>query len=223
MKRSSLRRTGAAGAALIALTLGLAACGDDSDSGSSAGDETTAAAATPTDPMTSTDASTAGDAGTQTFGAACDAIPKDGKGSFNGMVSDPVATAASNNPLLSTLVTAVGAVPGLADTLNAAPALTVFAPTNDAFGKIPEKDLKAVLADQGTLSTILSHHVVGEQLGPDQLAGEHETLNGDMVTIEGDADSGFTVDGAAASVICGNIPTKNATVYVIDSVLMPTK
>jgi uncharacterized surface protein with fasciclin (FAS1) repeats len=223
MKRSSLRRTGAAGAALIAMTLGLAACGDDSDSGSSASDETTAAAATPTDPMTSTDASMTDDAGTQTFGPACDAIPKDGKGSFNGMVTDPVATAASNNPLLSTLVTAVGAVPGLADTLNAAPALTVFAPTNDGFGKIPEKDLKAVLADQATLTAILSHHVVGEQLGPDQLAGEHETLNGDMLTIEGDADSGFTVDGAAASVICGNIPTKNATVYVIDSVLMPTK
>ena len=152
----------------------------------------------------------------------CSAIPTDGKGSFNGMVTDPVATAASNNPLLSTLVTAVGAVPGLADTLNAAPALTVFAPTNDAFGKIPEKDLNAVLADQATLTAILSHHVVGEQLGPDQLAGEHETLNGDTITIEGDTESGITVDGAAANVICGNIPTTNATVYVIDSVLMPT-
>lgn len=224
MYRRSLRRTGAAGAALIALTLGLAACGDDSDSGSSASDETTAAAATPTaTPTTSPSESSTSDAGAQTFGPACDAIPKDGKGSFNGMVTDPVATAASNNPLLSTLVSAVGAVPGLADTLNAAPALTVFAPTNDAFGKIPEKDLNAVLADQATLTAILSHHVVGEQLGPDQLAGEHKTLNGDTITIEGDADSGFTVDGGAANVICGNIPTKNATVYVIDSVLMPTK
>ncbi len=221
MNRSSLRRTGAAGAALIALTLGLAACGDDADSGSSASDETTAAAATPSDPMNAEPA--AEDAGAQTFGPACDAIPKDGKGSFNGMVTDPVATAASNNPLLSTLVTAVGAVPGLADTLNAAPALTVFAPTNDAFGKIPAKDLDAVLADQAVLAAILSHHVVGEQVGPDALAGEHETLNGDMISIEGDAEAGFTVDGAAANVICGNIPTKNATVYVIDSVLMPTK
>jgi uncharacterized surface protein with fasciclin (FAS1) repeats len=221
MNRSSLRRAGAAGAALIALTLGLAACGDDADSGSSASDDTSAAAA-PADGMT-TEPAMADDAGAEVFGPACDAIPKDGKGSFNGMVTDPVATAASNNPLLSTLVTAVGEVPGLADTLNAAPALTVFAPTNDAFGKIPEKDLNAVLADQPTLTAILSHHVVGEQVGPDQLAGEHETLNGDTITIEGDADSGFTVDGAAANVICGNIPTKNATVYVIDSVLMPTK
>ena len=84
------------------------------------------------------------------------------------MVTDPVATAASNNPLLTTLVAAVTAVPGLADTLNAAPALTVFAPTDDAFAKIPEKDLNAVLADQATLTAILSHHVVGEQLDPDQ-------------------------------------------------------
>jgi len=219
---SSLRRTGAAGAALIALTMGLAACGDDASSGSSAGDDTSSApSSAPADDMTAEAAMD--DAGADVFGPACDAIPKDGKGSFNGMVTDPVATAASNNPLLSTLVTAVGAVPGLADTLNAAPALTVFAPTNDAFGKIPADDLKAVLADQATLTAILSHHVVGEQLGPDQLAGEHETLNGDMITIEGDAESGFTVDGAAANVICGNIPTKNATVYVIDSVLMPTK
>ena len=220
MNRSSLRRTGAAGVALIALSLGLAACGDDADSGSSASDDTSSSAAAPADDTT---AEPAMDAGADTFGPACDAIPKDGKGSFNGMVTDPVATAASNNPLLSTLVTAVGAVPGLADTLNAAPALTVFAPTNDAFGKIPEEDLKAVLADQATLTAILSHHVVAEQLGPDQLAGEHETLNGDTITIEGDAEAGFTVDGAAANVICGNIPTKNATVYVIDSVLMPTK
>ena len=139
------------------------------------------------------------------------------------MVTDPVATAASNNPLLTTLVAAVTAVPGLADTLNAAPALTVFAPTDDAFAKIPEKDLNAVLADQATLTAILSHHVIGEQLDPTAIAGEHETLNGDTVTVEGDTDAGLTVDGGTANVICGNIPTKNATVYVIDSVLMPTK
>ena len=221
MNRSSLRRTGAAGVALIALSLGLAACGDDSDSGSSASNDTSASASAPADDMSADEAMD--DAGADTFGPGCSAIPQDGKGSFNGMVTDPVATAASNNPLLTTLVAAVTAVPGLADTLNAAPALTVFAPTDDAFAKIPEKDLNAVLADQATLSAILSHHVVGEQVGPDQLAGEHETLNGDTITIEGDAEAGFTVDGATANVICGNIPTKNATVYVIDSVLMPTK
>ena len=123
------------------------------------------------------------------------------------MVTDPVATAASNNPLLKTLVAAVGAVAGLGDTLNAAPALTVFAPTDDAFAKIPEKDLKAVLADKATLTAILSHHVVGEQLGPDQLAGEHETLNGDTVTSRATRSPASRSTGAA-NVICGNIPTK---------------
>jgi uncharacterized surface protein with fasciclin (FAS1) repeats len=215
----SLLRTGAAGAAVIALSMGLAACGDDSSSGSSASDDTSASAASPAGDTNDT----ADDAGADTFGPGCSAIPQDGKGSFNGMVTDPVATAASNNPLLTTLVSAVGAVPGLADTLNAAPALTVFAPTDDAFKKIPEKDLNAVLADQATLTAILSHHVVGEQLDPTSVVGDHQTLNGDTVTVEGDAQSGLTVDGGAANVICGNIPTKNATVYVIDSVLMPTK
>ncbi len=221
MNRSSLRRTGATGAALIFLSLGLAACGDGADSESSAGDDTSSSAAAPADDTTTEAAMD--DAGAEVFGPACDAVPKDGKGSFNGMVTDPVATAASNNPLLTTLVAAVTAVPGLADTLNAAPALTVFAPTDDAFAKIPEADLNAVLADQATLTAILSHHVVGEQLDPTAVGGEHETLNGDMVTVDGDTEAGLTVDDGAANVICGNIPTKNATVYVIDSVLMPTK
>jgi uncharacterized surface protein with fasciclin (FAS1) repeats len=224
MNRSSLRRTGAVGAAVIALSMGLAACGDDSDSGSTAGDDTSAAS-TPSDDASSDAATSASpmadDAGEGTFGPGCDAIPTDGKGSFNGMVTDPVATAASNNPLLTTLVTAVGAVPGLGDTLNAAPALTVFAPTNDAFGKIPEADLKAVLADQAMLTAILSHHVVGEQLDPQSVVGDHDSLNSDTVTVTGDAESGMKVEGA--NVICGNIKTKNATVYVIDSVLTPTK
>ena len=138
MNRSSLRRTGAAGAALIALTLGLAACGDDADSGSSASDDTTSSAAAPADDMSAEPAMATTPAPTPSAPAAT-AIPKDGKGSFNGMVTDPVATAASNNPLLTTLVAAVTAVPGLADTLNAAPALTVFAPTNDAFARSPRR------------------------------------------------------------------------------------
>jgi uncharacterized surface protein with fasciclin (FAS1) repeats len=222
MNRSSLRRTGAVGAAVIALSMGLVACGDDADSGGTASDETTSAAPSPTDDTNadSTSASPmADDAGAGTFGPGCDAIPKDGKGSFNGMVTDPVATAASNNPLLTTLVSAIGAVPGLADTLNAAPALTVFAPTNDAFAKIPEADLKKVLADEATLTAILSHHVVGERLDPQAVVGEHDSLNNDTVTVTGDAESGMKVEGA--NVICGNIQTKNATVYGIDSVLMP--
>lgn len=216
MKLQTLRRTGVAAAA-ITLTLGLAACSSEDDDSTTASDsgETTSESSAPMDEET-TEAAAGAEA--QTFGDACSAVPTDGPGSFDGMVQDPVATAASNNPLLETLVTAVGAVDGLADTLNSAEALTVFAPTNDAFAAIPEKQLQAVLKDQKQLATILQHHVVAGQLDPDAVVGEQETLNKDTVTVEGDTD-GMTVDGA--NVLCGNIPTANATVYVIDQVLMP--
>ena len=110
----------------------------------------------------------------------------------------------------------------LVDTLNGAEALTVFAPTDDAFSAIPEKDLNAVLADKETLTAILTHHVIGEQLDPEAVVGEQDTLNGDTLTIEGDTD-GMTVQNGdtPANVLCGNIPTANATVYVVDAVLMP--
>jgi uncharacterized surface protein with fasciclin (FAS1) repeats len=204
--RSSVRR--ATGLAAIALTasFSLAACSDDSDDSNSSANDTSSAAAT------------SDDAGANVFGDACSAVPTSGKGSFNGMVNDPVATAASNNPLLGTLVAAVTAA-DLGDTLNGAEALTVFAPTDDAFKKIPEADLNAVLADKATLTKILTHHVIGERLDPEAVVGEHETLNKDSVTVEGDT-KGMTVDGA--NILCGNIPTANATVYVIDSVLMPS-
>ena len=108
---------------------------------------------------------------------------------------------------------------GLVDTLNSAEALTVFAPTDDAFAAIPKKDLNALLADKETLTTVLTHHVVGERLSPEDVAGEHETLAGDMLTVEGEGED-FTVD-ATRAVVCGNVQTANATVYVVDQVLMP--
>ena len=66
---------------------------------------------------------------------------------------------------------------------------------------------------------MLTHHVVAGQPRPEAVAGEHETLAGDTITVEGSGE-GMTVEGATA-VVCGNIPTANATVYVIDSVMMP--
>jgi uncharacterized surface protein with fasciclin (FAS1) repeats len=155
----------------------------------------------------------------QPFGAACAAVPKDGKGSFNGMATDPVATAASNNPVLSTLVTAVKAA-GLVDTLNSAPAVTVFAPTNDAFAKIPADTLNKVLADKETLTKILTNHVVAGKIAPNQLAGDHKTLAGTTLTVKGSGEM-FTVGKENANVVCGNVMTANATVYIVDSVLMP--
>lgn len=203
----NLRRTGSAALLLGTLSLSLMACGSD-DSGSSAAPE-----------KSDSSSSAAMNAGADTFGPGCKLIPKDGAGSFNGMATAPVATAASANPLLETLVAAVGAA-DLGDTLNSADAITVFAPTNDAFGKIPKDALDGVLADKALLTTILTHHVVAGQLSPDELAGTHETLAGDQITVKGSGEK-FTVGKENAAVLCGNIPTANATVYVIDTVLMP--
>jgi uncharacterized surface protein with fasciclin (FAS1) repeats len=219
--KSMKTRTGLVALA-IALPLSLAACSSSSDAAPSGG--STPAASTPADTMSSTPSDTMSssasmDAASAVFGPDCQAVPKDGKGSFNGMATDPVATAASNNPLLSTLVTAVKQA-GLVDTLNSAPEITVFAPVNDAFAKIPAADLKKVLADKPTLTKILTNHVVAGKLSPDQLAGDHKTLAGTTITVKGSGEN-FTVGKADAKVICGNVPTANATVYIIDGVLMP--
>lgn len=220
MKLQTLRRTGGVATAAIALSLTLAACGsEDEDTTASSSDETSAA----TEEEAPAEEPAEASAADQVFGDGCAAVPTDGAGSFDGMVMDPVATAASNNPLLSTLVTAVGEA-DLGGTLNDAPELTVFAPVNDAFAAIPEDQLNSILADKALLTKILTHHVVGGQLDPAAVVGEQETLNKDTLTIEGD-ETGMTVsDGTVdANVICGNVPTANATVYIIDAVLAGAK
>jgi len=154
-----------------------------------------------------------------TFGAACSAVPATGAGSFQGMATAPVATAASNNPVLSTLVTAVTAAK-LGDTLNGAKDITVFAPTNDAFAAMDKATLDSAMADpSGLLSKVLTYHVVQGRLTPEMLAGTHKTLNGADLTVEGSGQD-FTVNGKAM-VVCGNVQTANATVYIIDGVLLP--
>jgi uncharacterized surface protein with fasciclin (FAS1) repeats len=205
---SSLRRTGAGAALALCLASGLAACGND-DSTTTAADSNMSHS-----PM----ASHSPMGGAHTFGSACSAIPKTGMGSLSGMAEDPVATAASHNPLLSTLVTAVTKA-GLVDTLNGASGLTVFAPTNAAFAALPKKELASVLADKKLLTEVLTHHVVSGQLDPMHVTGSHTTLNKDAVEVAGDEMHGMTVSGA--HVLCGNITTGNATVYVIDKVLLP--
>ncbi|MGW0193960.1 fasciclin domain-containing protein [Nonomuraea sp. NPDC003201] len=152
------------------------------------------------------------------FGPACSAVPTAGKGSFTGMAADPVATAASNNPALSTLVTAVKKA-GLVDTLNGADGITVFAPTNQAFAKIDKKTLAKVLADKKMLTAILTYHVVAGRKAPADLRrGSFTTLQGGKVTTHG---SGTTYKINNARVVCGDVATRNATVYIIDTVLMP--
>jgi len=211
----------AALAAVMALPLSLAACGDTANDGAAAPASSAAApssaASSPAMSPSASASSSASDASAP-FGSGCSAVPTSGKGSFDGMSQDPVATAASNNPALSTLVTAVKAA-GLVDTLNNAENITVFAPTNDAFKKIPAADLKKVLNDKKTLTAILTGHVTSPKLAPADLAGDHTSLAKTTIKVTGSGED-FKVDGSA-NVVCGNVQTANATVYIIDSVLLP--
>ncbi|MFH8259281.1 fasciclin domain-containing protein [Streptomyces roseolus] len=215
MNSLKFRRTAIAVVAAAALPFSLAAC---SDSGS----DTKAAPTTAADDQAKTETSTPSEepmTDDQPFGPACAGVPKEGAGSFDGMAKDPVATAASNNPALSTLVTAVKQA-GLVDTLNNAENITVFAPTNDAFAKIPKADLDKVLADKATLTKILTYHVVGQKLAPAQLEnGSFETLQKGMITTKGSGQD-YTVNDTS-KVVCGNVKTANANVYIVDTVLMP--
>ncbi|MFI5494630.1 fasciclin domain-containing protein [Actinoplanes sp. NPDC051859] len=208
------RFTAVAAAALF--TTSLAACGGDKESDTATPPAAPMTTTTTAAPMTSTQAM---DGMMMNFGAGCSAVPTDSSnpGSFAAMAKEPVATAASGNPVLSTLVGAVKQA-GLVDSLNTAEALTVFAPANSAFDKIPAKDLKKVLADKKMLTSVLTYHVVPGKLAPEDLAGSHKTLQGDEVKVTG-SGTDFKVGGA--SVVCGNVQTANATVYIIDSVLMP--
>ena len=201
------------------LTMGLAACSSGS-SGTSAS-SSSAASAKPSSSSSSMmpSAMPSGSTTAMNFGSGCASVPKSGAGSFSGMSTAPVATAASANPVLSTLVTAVKQA-GLVDTLNSAKDITVFAPANSAFAKIPASTLKSVLANKAELTKILTYHVASGRYTPAMLATGKpiKTLEGGTVTPAGSGTS-FTVNGA--HVVCGNVQTANATVYIIDTVLMP--
>ncbi|HKP40291.1 fasciclin domain-containing protein [Mycobacterium sp.] len=144
-----------------------------------------------------------------------------GPGSVTGMAQDPVAVAASNNPLLTTLTAAVSGKlnpnVNLVDTLNGSE-FTVFAPTDAAFAKIDPATIDKLKTDSNLLTSILTYHVVPGQASPAQVTGMHKTVQGDEVTVTG---SGNTLKANNANVVCGGVRTANATVYLIDTVLMP--
>jgi uncharacterized surface protein with fasciclin (FAS1) repeats len=191
--------------ALAAGTLALAACSTAESPSNAAPPPTAVPTTAPADPSAP-------------FGPGCAGLPASGPGSAEAIADQPVATAAAQNPQLSTLVSAVGAA-GLADTLNQAEAITIFAPTNDAFAKIPEATLKGVLADKKALTDILTYHVVPERrTSADLDTGSFTTLQGGTITTMADGDT-FTANDAR--IVCGNLKTRNAVVHVIDTVLMP--
>ena len=215
----SIKKLATTGAVVAALSL-TAACG--SDSGSDDADTTPAADSS----SATTDDSMGDDAAAGLVGPACDdyakAVP-DGAGSVEGMSKDPVAVAAGNNPMLKTLTAAVSGQLNpkvdLVDTLNG-DEFTVFAPVDDAFAKLPKKTVAALSKPAGakTLTTVLTYHVVPGQMAPSEITGMQKTVQGGSVDVTGSGDN-LKVNGA--NVLCGGVQTANATVYLIDQVLMP--
>ncbi|MGY1643994.1 fasciclin domain-containing protein [Geodermatophilus sp. SYSU D00703] len=215
MKRTPSRRALLAAVAALAVPLG--ACG----SGDSAPADDPAAERPPAPVATTTAAPVTGP-----IGAACAALPAEGESSVAGMADDPLATAAGNNPLLTHLTTSVQTAM-LVDSLNTTEDITVLAPLNEAFEAVPPEEIAALQSDTARLTAVLTHHVIAGRLGPEELAGTHATLAGDEVTVEGSGEL-FTVSadqtlvGAEdATVLCGNLQTANATVYLVDEVLAP--
>ncbi|HEX4393601.1 MAG TPA: fasciclin domain-containing protein [Mycobacterium sp.] len=145
----------------------------------------------------------------------------DGPASVSGMSQDPVAVAASNNPELTTLTAAVSGQlnpqVNLVDTLNSGQ-YTVFAPTDAAFSKLPVATINELKTNSDMLKSILTYHVVPGQLSPAQVDGSHPSVQGAPVNVTG-SGSGLKVNNAG--LVCGGVPTANAQVYMIDTVLMP--
>ena len=208
----TLKKTTMTIAAVSALAL-TAACGGEESGGGSSGEASATASA---------------DAAADLVGPACadyaKAVP-DGAGSVEGMAQDPVAVAASNNPLLTTLTAAVSGQlnpkVNLVDTLNN-DEFTIFAPVDQAFNKLPKKTINQLAKPKKAtkLTNILTYHVIPGRISPSDIDGEQETVNGKTVKVAGSGDQ-ITVNDA--NVVCGGVQTANATVYLIDTVLMPGK
>jgi uncharacterized surface protein with fasciclin (FAS1) repeats len=217
-----MKKYSAALAVVAALSLTAACGGDDTGDTDTGSTENSAPEETPSEEPAEEEAAPAGNL----VGPGCEdyaAQVPDGAGSVEGMSQDPVAVAASNNPLLTTLTAAVSGElnpdVNLVDTLNN-DEFTVFAPVDDAFAQLPKKTVNQLSTPEGaeTLSTVLTYHVVPGQIAPDEIAGMQDTVQGGTVEVTGEGDN-LQVNGA--NVICGGVETANATVYLIDGVLMP--
>jgi uncharacterized surface protein with fasciclin (FAS1) repeats len=213
-----LRRTIAVSAASLSVTLVLSSCsGSKNPSSSSASSTPPASSSSASSPASSSSSSAAASA---LFGPGCSTLGLT-DAALAPAAQAPVGTVAAGVPFLSNVVAAANAG-GLTATLNAAPALTVFAPVDDAFKKEPPAQLQALLTDpkqKAVLVATLKYHVLGQTVTKADLAGKHKTLEGAQLEIAGTGDS-YTVNGTA-KILCGGIQTKNAVVYLIDTVLHP--
>jgi uncharacterized surface protein with fasciclin (FAS1) repeats len=209
--KNATSRTGAAVTSVIAgaLALTAAACGS-----SSPGAAPAASGASSTHHSMASHSAAA----SATFGPDCAMVPATGMGSMHGMSMDPLVTAASHNPLLTTLAADVKTA-GLTGELNSMGTITVFAPANTAFAKLPASAM-TMMHSKAELAKILKYHVVSGRITPAELASGmmFKTLEGSQLKT---SKMGNTYEVNNAAVTCGNLHTANATVYVIDTVLMP--
>src|ERR1700742_4232289 len=212
------RKTLAVGFAALA-ALGFSACSSTkTDSGQQSSAQPMSSSAAPA--MTGATAAPASDL----VGYGCAdyaSMHPHGPASVAGMAQDPVASAASNNPMLSTLTAALSGKlnpnVNLVDTLNNGQ-YTVFAPTNAAFDKLPAATIDKLKTDAPLLKSILTYHVVQGQFSPAKVDGTRATLQGANSTVSGQGNDLKIND---AGLVCGGVHTANATVYMIDTVLMP--
>jgi len=219
MQHTHHPRLAAAGVTVLA-AIAMTACSNDSTSSSTPPPATSSMSSA----SSAMPAMGSASAGSELVGPGCSSYAQQvptGPGSVAGMAADPVAVAASNNPMLTTLTAALSGKLNpnvdLVATLNSGQ-YTVFAPTDDAFKKLPASTLDSLKTDSATLTRILTYHVVDGQLSPTAVAGSHNTLQGAPVTVTG-SGADLKVNGAA--LVCGGVKTANATVYMIDTVLMP--
>jgi uncharacterized surface protein with fasciclin (FAS1) repeats len=221
------RRLAALGAMTV-LAVALAGCSASEAPPAPAPTSAPDAAAPTSGPPTADDGVTTVD---DVFGPGCSTLPQgDAPGSAAAMAGLPVAAAVGTNPSLTTLARAISAVPGLAETLNAQQDITLFAPSNAAFdaarAALGDEAYNALLDDPQQLSMLLSYQVVAQRFDAAGLvqAGTTTELTGGEVTIGGTAAAPTLTggDGTQATVLCGDLPTKNATVFVTDKILRPT-
>ncbi len=200
--------------------LGLSACSNSSTSASESSSSMSAETSTSAAATTSAKADPAANLVGPGCAAYAEQVPS-GPGSVAGMAQDPVTVAASNNPMLKTLTQALTGKlnpnVNLVDTLNGGE-FTVFAPTDDAFGKLDPATIEKLKTDSDLLTSILTYHVVPGQASPSKVVGTHKTVQGADVTVTGEGNNLKVND---AGVVCGGVSTANAQVYMIDTVLIP--
>ncbi|WP_221585871.1 fasciclin domain-containing protein [Microbacterium sp. G2-8] len=213
----------------LAGTFAFTACSSGDMSGGddeSASSEAPMTSEAPSEEPMETETEAEADPAANLVGPGCadyaEAVP-DGAGSIQGMSQDPVAVAASNNPMLTTLVSAVSGELNpdvdLVDTLNG-DEFTVFAPVDDAFAAIDAATIDTLSTDSELLTSILTYHVVPGQIEPADIAGTHTTVEGSDLEVTGSDDMWMVNE---ATIVCGGVQTANATVYLVDAVLMPAE